>query len=163
MTQVFIDLTEGRDIEKLYFKVGDNYYSTYIAFLFKDSEIMDGAVPTLQRIKEGLPEFFDKEELEKSLHEPTDVSELNLIELVETHKVNLSPLLEFKHFIENHIVDIFATRETTNEALQYAQELLKSSSPEEREAATTTAIMVYHNTLCSCLSKRITGEDHVED
>ena len=43
--------------------------------------------------------------------------------------------------------DLFATKDTLEEARTYAIVLLKSSSAEEREWATNVVLGIYHNTL----------------
>lgn len=42
---------------------------------------------------------------------------------------------------------LFADRETVEEARQFALDLLKASSPDERDMCTHTALGVYQNTL----------------
>lgn len=50
---------------------------------------------------------------------------------------------------------MFASRETLNDAQEYAVDLLKSSSDDERVMAALVAIGVYHNTLVKLISASV--------
>lgn len=52
-------------------------------------------------------------------------------------------------------IGLFATKETTTEALEYAKLIMCNSKPNE----ITTAIMVYHNTLLEAMATVLEKED----
>lgn len=54
---------------------------------------------------------------------------------------------DFRRRLEEGVSGFFNSCDTIKEANEYAQELLKSSSKDERALSTQIAIGVYHNTL----------------
>ena len=64
---------------------------------------------------------------------------------------NNTQLQNVKESIENGIVDMFASRETTDEAYEYALSLV----PTEQRSSVAIGIMVYHNSLMKKLVQMI--------
>lgn len=57
-------------------------------------------------------------------------------------------------FLEHRKMKVFATQQSTEEALKYAIDLLNEAAP----ARVTAAIMVYHNSLLNALQNELLME-----
>lgn len=75
-----------------------------------------------------------------------DLSDAELTAMADD--ITLASDEEVSNMMRSNIVGVFSSRDTSEEALKYAQDLL----PNGHAGAVATGIMVYHNTLMNILA-----------